>query len=298
MPSNKLVATETPKIPDFSLSESNLRNWLLNNSIRQHETLEETRKRMIQDGVSEKLAARCIYSEPTLSEKHVKETLKLCVNSKTGKFNDIPTLQNAGQLSEAEVESIKMEHNGQNPPYYYCTGIRRIYDNRITPHKEWITANFLFNGIAVGKREGTLTAEKNMKINISGTIGYHTAVSLNWDTVIDVDGEEKRVATFNERASNNDDMSNRIYEIPWSKQVFAEMMKHTRDGNVALGISTIRENKHYSCKEVSDILSDNIAEVIDQYSKPKPTMSFDTRDLHDFLKAKEKSQEQDEDHFQ
>jgi hypothetical protein len=137
-----------------------------------------------------------------------------------------------------------------------------------------------------------------MRINISGTIGYHTAVSLNWDTVKDLDGEEKRIATYNERASNNEDISNRIYETPWSKEIFAEFMKHTKDGNVALGISTTRESKHYGCKNMQDFLSDNIAEVIDRYDKPQPTMSFDTHDLHDFLKAKKKSQEQDEDHFQ
>ena len=124
MPSNKQVTatTESPPI-DLSLMPDNLKRWLLNNSIKQKASLEATRKRMLEDGISEKLAARCIYTEPTVSEKHVKETLKLVTNSKTQKFHDIPTLQTAGQLSDAEAESIRIEHSGQSPPYYYITGI-------------------------------------------------------------------------------------------------------------------------------------------------------------------------------
>jgi hypothetical protein len=295
--------TSAPEIPDLdlNLTPENLRRWLLNNSIRQHETLEETRKRMKEDGVSDKLAARCVYSEPTTWERHVKETLKLVTNSKTGKFHDISTLQSAGKLSDAEVESILAEHGGQSPPYYYISYIRRVVDNRVTPHKEWITANFLFEGLCVGKRAGHVNPEKNMKINIGGTIDYHNSVSLNWDTVKDEDGEEKRIATFNERASNTDDISTRIYEIPWSRQVFEAMMKHTKDGNVALGITDVKNNRHCG-SNLDEFLTDDIIPLIERYSKPKPTNEYnfnlDPKDLADFMKFQNAKKEQGEDHFQ
>jgi hypothetical protein len=144
----------------------------------------------------------------------------------------------AGRLSNGEIESIKLEHGGKEPPYYYVTNIRRIYDDRVNPPKEYITFNIMFEGLCVGKRDGVVNAEPNMRINASSTIGYHILPRIRWENLKDEDGEEKCVALYS--SINNpiiDGISNRVYELPFSKELVEELMKHTKDRAVGLGIT-------------------------------------------------------------
>jgi hypothetical protein len=84
---------------------------------------------MEDEGVSKGLIARSIYYETSTLENSFKETLKLVTNPKTGNWT-CETLQNAGRLSDAEIEGIKVEYKGLLPPYYYIPQIRlsRVID--------------------------------------------------------------------------------------------------------------------------------------------------------------------------
>jgi hypothetical protein len=259
----------------FELTESNLRSWLLGPFERQRAILNEVKQRMRDEGISEELIARSIHYESLPVENRKKETIKLVTNSKTGKLWDIPTLQNAGKLSDVEVEGIRTEHNGLLPPYYYMTNIRRVLDDRQNLPKEYLVYSLLFEGICIGKRDGHINPEPNLRINDSATVGYHLVPRITWETVKDKDGEEKGVATFDStRTPIIDDVSTRVYELQWDKSLIEVLLKHTQNGQVALGIDHLSKSKHYGVKDINDFLSDNIAEVIDRYEKPKPTNEY------------------------
>jgi hypothetical protein len=257
----------------FQLTESNLLSWLLGPYDKQRQMISEARKRMQDDGVSDKLIARCLGSYDTSTlENHFRETLKLVTNPKTQKLWDTFTLSQAGKISNAEIESVRAEHQGQEPPYYYITGIRRIHDNRGNPPKDYLTADFIFEGLCVGKREGHVNPEPNMKINTAATIGYRVPLRFTNESIRDEDGEEKRVVMLNSHII--DDIYTRIYEIPFSKEVFDAMMKHTKNGEVSLTITDLKNSKHYTAKNVEEFLTDDVTALIEGYIKPKPTNQY------------------------
>jgi hypothetical protein len=169
----------------LKLTESNLRHWLLGGWEKQRQILKEIGKRVEDEGVSKELIQRCLYYETLSEEKAKRETLKLVTNPKTGKLWDIPTLQNAGKLSDSEIEGIIAEHGGREPPYYHVTSIRRVLDDRTNPPKEYLVYTILFEGLCVGKREGHINPEANMRINESAIIGYHLMPKISWDNVKD-----------------------------------------------------------------------------------------------------------------
>ncbi len=291
MPSHhsKQVVTQPPadpgSIPDkteswddrFELNESNLRNWLLGPFERQRQILNEAKQRMRNEGVSDDLIARSIRYESLPEEDRKKETLKLVINPKSGKLWDIPTLQNAGKLSDAEIEGIKTEHDGREPPYYYVTNIRRVFDDRQNPPKEYLVYYLLFEGICIGKRDGVINPDTNMRINDSATIGYHLVPRITWETIKGKDGEEKRVATFDStRTPILNTASSRIYEIPFSKEAVQALIKHTQNGQVVLGIDVLSKDKHYGVKDLNEFLTetDDLPALIDRLDKPKPTNEY------------------------
>jgi hypothetical protein len=107
----------------FELNEADLRKWLLGPFEKQKSTVEDVRRKMIKDGVSERLANDCTYWHIHPEEKRARDVLKLVTNEKTGKLWDIPTLQQAGRLSDAQIDQITREHeqygNGRAPPYLF-----------------------------------------------------------------------------------------------------------------------------------------------------------------------------------
>jgi hypothetical protein len=68
----------------------------------------------------------------------------------------------------------------------------------------------------------------------------------------------------------------RVYEIPWSKEVFDAMMKHIRNGIVGLHISDIRASRTYVPRTVDEFLTDeeNLEELIKSYERPPATYNF------------------------
>jgi len=288
MPSKQQIAAppvDPGSIPDpnaapwdekLKLTESNLKQWLLGEFNKQRGALEEVKKRMREEGISDQLIAHSIRYE-TSSEEHVrKETLKLVINPKTGKFWDITTLQNAGKLSNAEIQGIRAEH-GRDPPYYYVTGIRRVLDDLQNPPREYLTYSIIFEGICVGKREGVINPEANMKINESTTIGYHVVPRITWETIKDSDGEEKRVATFDSlRTPIIDNANTRVYEIEWDKKIVEALLKYTKNGAVlpGLGITRLSDNKHYAASSLEEFMTDDLPGLIKSRETPKPTYTF------------------------
>jgi hypothetical protein len=228
---------------------------------------------MLDEGVSSELAARCLYYESNPEENVKRETLKLVTNSKSNKLWDIPTLENAGKVSLAEIEGIRAEHGGREPPYYYVTNIRRVFDDRTTPVKEYLVYNIHFEGISVGKREWTMNPEPNMRITESALIGYHLLPRITWDMLKDRDGEQKRVGVFSGRII--DDASTRVYEIPFSREIVEALLKHTKDGQVAFQIDHLSKDKHYGVATLEEFLTDDLPSWIEQNNTAKPTYRFD-----------------------
>jgi hypothetical protein len=99
----------------FELTESNLRSWLFGSYERQRQPIYEAKRRMREQGISDSLIERSLYYEDQAMERRYKQVLKLVTNPKTGKFWTCETLQLAGQLSDAEIESIRAEHKGKLP---------------------------------------------------------------------------------------------------------------------------------------------------------------------------------------
>ncbi len=312
--SSKQVVTQPPtdpgSIPDkteswddkFELTESNLRNWLLGPFERQRQILEEAKQRMRYEGVSEDLIARSIRYTTLPEEDRKRETLSLTINSKTGKLWDIPTLQNAGKLSNAEIQGIQTEHNNLSPPYYFVTSARRVVDDRQNPAKDYLVYSLQFEGICVGKRDGVINPEPNMRINDSATVGYHLVPRITWETIKDKDGEEKRVATFDStRTPILNTASSRVHEIPFSMEAVEALLKHTNNGQISLGIDVLSKDKHYGVKDLNEFLieTDKLPVLIDRLDKPRPTNEYNfnlsAQDLADFKRyqlAKEQHGEQ------
>src|SRR5215207_2990784 len=156
---------------EWELSVDFLRKHLLEPFSKARRPIDEAKEVMRNDGVSDQLINQSLAWEKGTMERHYAETIKLTVNPRTGKLWDLSTLEAAGMISDAERENIIREHNGREPPYYYVSQLHRIFDDRSTPPKSYLTANCLFEGIAVGKREGVVNAPPNRKINTSFTFG-------------------------------------------------------------------------------------------------------------------------------
>jgi hypothetical protein len=213
--------------------------------------------------------------------------LKLVISSKTGKFHTIEEQTTAGQLSEAEADGILLEHDQRAPPYYLITSITRVYDNRTATPREFITANFIFEGIRVGNLPNVVRGDNNRRINISGSIGYHYLAKLGSETVKDKRGEEWRIATFNNRIAET--IQSRVFDVPWSKEAFDAFYKRSKDGMASLTVLDVRNEKSYGVRTVDEFLTDDIAGLIKRYNEPPksaPTYNFNVSNdqLKDILK--------------
>src|SRR5918994_1718818 len=94
----------------FELTESNLKRWFLGPIEKEKSIVEDACRQMIQEGVSEKLAKDYTYWHVHPEEKRARNVLKLVINEKTGKLWDILTLQQAGKLSDVQIDQIITEH--------------------------------------------------------------------------------------------------------------------------------------------------------------------------------------------
>src|SRR5919108_4623882 len=83
----------------LELNAQNLKTWMTEQSARQKAALNDIRQKMVDDGVDQVQAARCVAYEETPQESTDKQRLKLSSNKKTGRLNDIPTLEAAGLIS-------------------------------------------------------------------------------------------------------------------------------------------------------------------------------------------------------
>jgi hypothetical protein len=169
MPSHhsKQVVTQPPvdpgSIPDnteswddkFTLSESRLKEWMFGPHERQRQPIYDAIKRLKEQGIDDRIIGRLLYYDESTMERRYIQVLKLVTN-KAGKFWTCEALQISGQSSEAEIESIRTEHNGRWLPYYYISQISRIYDNRTNPPRHYITCSWLFEGLRVGNVEGVI----------------------------------------------------------------------------------------------------------------------------------------------
>lgn len=284
---NKQAATTTSDWDKFfDLTEEGLRSWLFGPFEKQRAPIYEAKERMREQGISDSLINNALHWETGAEERRYKTVLKLVTNSKTGKFWTTDALQLTGQLSDAEIESIRAEHKDRLPPYYYIYSIFRWYDNRSTPTKakSYIGCNFMFEGLCVGKPEGVVNAEPNLKINTSGTIGHYSPVQLRWDVLRDTDGEDKRVATYNGIPPQDNNL--RVYEIPYSREVYEAMIKHTLDGRAALHIIDLSKNRVYTPRNEEEFLApDNeLPKIIESYNTPQPT--FDVKSLIDEMEKR------------
>ena len=261
----------------LELTEPNLRHWLLGPFEKQKQHLNEVKKRMLEEGVSPELVSRCLHYESLPEESSKRETLKLTTNPKTNRLYTVSELQMAGQLSDAEIEGIRAEHGGREPPYYHVTSIRRVFDDRTSPHREHLVYTILFEGLCVGKRDGHINADNNMRINESAVIGYSLIPKISWNNMRDKDGQEKRVAVFNGRIT--DDGTSRSYEIPFSREVVEALMKHTKDGQgqVGLEIHHLSKSKRYGVKDINEFLTDDLPALIERYEKPPATYNFNVQ---------------------
>jgi hypothetical protein len=70
----------------FTLTESNIRSWFLSPFEKQKAIVEDARKKMIEDGVSNELAANCTYWDIKPDEKRAQDVLRLAINEKSGKL--------------------------------------------------------------------------------------------------------------------------------------------------------------------------------------------------------------------
>src|SRR5215207_3140097 len=112
------IPEKTETLEDrFKLTESNLRNWLFGSYEKARRPLIEARKRMRDEGISEKLIGHNLYYEETVQERVDKEMMKL-VTDRNGRFHSIPKLLETGRVTPAEIDSIRAFHNNREPPYY------------------------------------------------------------------------------------------------------------------------------------------------------------------------------------
>jgi hypothetical protein len=115
-----------------------------------------------------------------------------------------------------------------------------------------------------------------MRINISGEVGYHIGLRITWNNLIDTDGEEKRVATYDSRLTPPIDIpQTHTYEIPFSVDIVSQLMRHTLDGNLGLTITDLKNQKHYGVKTLDEFLRPDLPKFFEEIDKPKPTYTFD-----------------------
>ena len=306
MPSHKQQPTAAAdlipeKVEDpWAISESRLKQWILCPFEKQKAIVEDTRKKMIEDGISNELAANCTYWDVKPDEKRARDALRLAINEKSGKFNTVDQLLAAGQISDVQADYIREEHkthgNGRVPPYFYIYQIHRVVDEA-DKSKSYLYAACMFEGLSVGQLKGDWRKYEGDHINHSFYIGFHNLPTLTPRVVKDSDEQEKRVLEFNWKYSNSW-TGTRIYDIPWDINIFNKMLKHAfgsfEDGKVSLGIH--RGNKHYGVKDLNDFVADDINAVIDRYEKPQPTYTFNIspEKLAKYIQLDEAAKEKDQ----
>jgi hypothetical protein len=166
----------------LKLTEWNLKHWWLSPFEKAKAVIEDAKQKMIQDGVSERLAKQVTSYELSTDERRARDVLRVCLSQKTGRLNTIESLSQANILSSAQVDYIIQEHkehgNGRVPLYYYISQVRRIIDDN-DKSKSYLIAHALFEGLAVG----TLEAEswrilEGDRINHSWTFGLYYLPTL------------------------------------------------------------------------------------------------------------------------
>jgi hypothetical protein len=293
---------EKPK-SKFEFTEANLKEWLLGPFEKQKSTVEDARRKMIKDGVSERLANDCTYWHIHPEEKRARDVLKLVTNEKTGKLWDIPTLQQAGRLSDAQIDQITRGHkqygNGRVPPYWYVSQIHRVVDGQ-DKTKSYLMAHCMFEGLAVGQLKGDWRTYEGDRINHAFTLGFYHQPILNATNIMDSDGENKRVLVHNWEAGNWS--GNRIYEIPFEVSIFEELLKHAygpfEEGKISLGI--ISGNRNYGVKSIEDFTTNDLPGLLKCKEEPQPTYKFDIdpKALADFMKYQQTMKERGEHQYQ
>jgi hypothetical protein len=159
----------------FTLTESRLKEWLFDPYERQRRPIYEAQKRLREQGVSEDIIGSVLYyDKDSTMERRYRQVLKLVTSSQTGQFWTCDALKLSGQISDAQIESIRTQHNGKLPPYYYIDSISRVYDNRSHPPKQYITCHFTFRGLRVGDVEGVVNQEPNLGIGTHGILDFTT----------------------------------------------------------------------------------------------------------------------------
>jgi hypothetical protein len=299
----------------FTLTESNLRHWWPIEKAKA--VIEDAKRKMVQDGISERLASQVTSYEPSTEEKRAREVLRVCISDKTGRFHTIESLQQANLLSDAQADYIREEHkglgNGRVPPYYFISQVHRVIPEN-NSSKSYLTANTLFEGLAVGTLESQpYRILEGDRINHSWTFGVYYLPTLVPRTVNDSDGRNKRVLEFNWREIGWN--GRKVYTIPFDVDTFNTIMKHAfgpfEEGKISLSI--LRGGKNYGVKDIDDFLATDGTEInaiVDRWEKPanqqgqQPLFkdSKDLRDYSDFLRwkeAREKHEKKDADnHFQ
>src|SRR5215207_286808 len=241
-----------PPADEWELSAGFLRKHLLEPFSKARRPIEEAKEIMRNDGVSEQLINQNMAWEKGAMERHYAKTIKLTTNPRTGLLWDLNTMSIGGMISEAERQNIIRVHNGREPPYYYVTNILRIWDDRA--NKSYLKANFLFEGILVGKRENVINAEAHRRINTSWTIGEEYTIPVEWNTTRDPydkmnTGEEKSVASYNSYSAEGGN-SPPIYTIPFSKEMAEKLISLGKDGAPPLAVKKLSTNRAYGIKSV------------------------------------------------
>jgi hypothetical protein len=127
-------------------------------------------------------------------------------------------------------------------------------------------------------------------------MGYHDLVKLGSEEITTSNGEKIRVSTYNGTPPQGKET--RVYEIPFSKEVFDAMMKHTKDGQVGLHIQDVVKGRTYVPRSVDEFLApeDRLEELLKIYEQPKPTNEYNfnlsAQDLADFKRYQLAKEEQ------
>jgi hypothetical protein len=289
----------------FELTESNLKEWLLGPFEKEKSIVEDARRQMVQEGVSEKLAKDCTYWHTHPEERRAHNVLKLVTNERTGKLWDIPTLQQGGRISDVQVELIRREHkkygNGRTPPYWYVSQINRVVDEQ-DKSKSYLTASCMFEGLAVGQlKDEPWRIYEGDRINHSFSLGYYQQPALTATNIKDSDGENKRVLVHNWEGGHWSSIS-RVYDIPFEVGIFEELLKNAfgpfEAGKISLAIIT--GNRTYGVKSIQDFTTDDLPGLIKSYETPPPTYKFDIdpKALADFMKYQQSMKLQGEHQYQ
>jgi hypothetical protein len=226
MPSTSNKQTvEEQKADEWALTVDNLHRWLLGLYEKQKQVINDAKKKVKETEtevdpkvLDELLEQNLSYNEES-QERRNKQVLKLAINPRTNKLWDVPTLQGAGKLGDAEVDYLRSFYNGKEPPFYYITQIERRMDDQ---HKEWLIVQGM---VELLDKDGT-------RVNESLRLGFHNIPQLQWRYVPsnprDSKSEQIRIPQHNWRYFVPENSGQRIYNIPYSKETFFALMQHVR----------------------------------------------------------------------